>query len=63
MVDHHLATPAATDAELKDRVTLGPAGAVTVTSVAPPTMWLARSESLSMPEKEWDPAVLEAVTV
>ena len=48
---------------MKDRVALGSAGAVTVTPVAPPTVWLARSESLSIPEKEWDPAVLEAVTV
>ena len=44
-------------------VALGPAGAVTVTPVAPPTVWSARLESLSIPEKEWDPAVLEAVTV
>ena len=55
--------PGATDAGLKLRVALGSARAVTVTPVAPPTGWLARSESLSIPEKEWDPAVLEAVTV
>ena len=49
----------------KDRVALGVGvlGASTVTPVAPPTRWLARSESLSIPEKEWDPAVSEAVTV
>ena len=45
---------------MKDRVALGSAGAVSRHGVmeAPPTVWLARSESLSTyPEKEWGPAV------
>ena len=55
----------ATDAGLKLRVALGVGvlGASTVTVSTPPTVWLARTESLSIPEKEWGPAVVEAVTV
>ena len=57
--------PGATDAVSKDRVALGVGvlGASTVTVSTPPTVWSILSESLSIPEKEWDPAVLEAVTV
>ena len=57
--------PGATDVESKLRVALGVGvlGASTVTLVAPPTVWSSRSKSLSVPEKLWEPAVLEAVTV
>ena len=49
---------------LKFRVTLvAQQERLNVTVSAPPTVWLVRSESLSIPKKEWDPAVLEAVTV
>ena len=46
-----------------DRLSRGLTYGLQVILVAPPTVWLTRSESLSIPEKEWAPAVLEAVTV
>ena len=41
----------------------GGEGRPTCTLEGPPTVWSVLSESLSIPEKEWGPAVLEAVTV
>ena len=59
--------PGATDAVSNNLVALAPSDAadpaVTVTLAAPPTSWSALSESLSVPEKLWVPAVSEAVTV
>ena len=52
--------PGATDAVSNDLLALAPD---TVTLAAPPTSWSALSESLSVPEKTWVPAVSEAVTV
>ena len=58
--------PGATDAVSNDLLALAPDmadTAVTVTLAAPPTSWSSLSESLSVPEKSWVPAVSEAVTV